>query len=256
MNRPSSRHLADNRLGALIAAAAVPLGLATILEFPASAAAQTPPQGALTLTPTDGADTTVPNYVTSGPCPAAANAFNIKLTGPRSLDNFATPRVTAGFSTTAPLSGNFGLSFKDTAATNTPPVTLQAGDDVTVTLNCVSGLGATIQGTFVGTVHFDSATHYTVSNQAGPTPTPGGSPTPTPSPGGSPAPTPSPTDVPAPTPSATDIPAPTPSPTDVPTSPQQLANTGAAVEQMVGIGLVLSSAGLGLLLAVRRRRAD
>jgi hypothetical protein len=117
--------------------------------------------GPLTVAPATGTDLTAPSVTTSAGCPTPSNAYSVRLTGPGQMNFLVTGRSTAGFSNTAPFTAVFGQTFKDAAALNTPPTTIQAGT-YRATLNCVSGItGSTIVATFGADIVFSDATHYT-----------------------------------------------------------------------------------------------
>ncbi len=160
MRTPSS--LTRAAAGAVVLAVAC---AATLLAG-GMASAQTNPIGTLSFTPAAGNNLTAPTVTTSAPCPAAANAYYIRLQGPGgsgNLDSLATGRGTAGLSGTAPFSVAFTNAFKDVAAQASPPNTIVAGA-YTVSLNCVSGtFGNVVEGSFVSTVTFTTATTYTTS---------------------------------------------------------------------------------------------
>jgi hypothetical protein len=118
----------------------------------------------LTVAPAAGTDLTAPSVTTSAGCPTPANAYTIQLIGPNGLDFIVTGRIQSGFSNTDPFTGQFGQTFKDAAALDTPPTTIVAGT-YTIKLNCVSGItGSTIVASFIGTVVFDTPTHWTFSD--------------------------------------------------------------------------------------------
>jgi Bacterial Ig-like domain (group 3) len=158
------RRLAGGAVVFAVATAAAVLGAA-------AASAQPPSAGTLTVAPATGTDLTAPSVTTSAGCPAPANAYNIQLTGPNGLDFIVTGRTQAGFSTTAPFTGQFGQTFKDAAALDTPPTTIVAGT-YHIALNCVSGItGATIVAAFNTDVTFTSPTAYQAGTPATPTTT-------------------------------------------------------------------------------------
>jgi len=158
------RRLAGGAVVFAVATAAAVLGAA-------AASAQPPSAGTLTVAPATGTDLTAPSVTTSAGCPTPANAYNIQLTGPNGLDFIVTGRTQAGFSTTAPFTGQFGQTFRDAAALDTPPTTIVAGT-YHIALNCVSGItGATIVAAFNTDVTFTSPTSYQAGTPATPTTT-------------------------------------------------------------------------------------
>ncbi|MCW2540159.1 MAG: putative secreted protein [Frankiales bacterium] len=157
---------------ATIAVAAATTGTLLLASSPAGAAI--PPgtgAGGGKLTPTSlatGTDLSAPTVLTSGGCGTdGADSFLMRLYGHGfSPDGFVILTPTdAGFSTTNPIPGSFGLIWKD-AATQAGTV-IQAGE-YDLRLQCVDTLG-TVFTDFTTSVVFSDATHYAFAGFAPPT---------------------------------------------------------------------------------------
>lgn len=135
------------------------------------ATAQAAPPGthgglALTLAPAAGSDTEVLAVRTSAGCSAAADGYNVMVTGPGAFADgfFIIDTNSVNFSTTHPINSAFGLNMRD-AATQLD-TSIVAGKYV-VTFNCVDSLGD-VTDTFVGSIYFTSPTAYQTTDPAGP----------------------------------------------------------------------------------------
>ncbi|NUR31571.1 MAG: hypothetical protein HOV83_37995, partial [Catenulispora sp.] len=143
---------------------------------PAARAGAAPPKGTLLVQPYDGLDTSPPQVVTSGPCPAG-DSIIARMKGPGFPAEGAVVRNNSLISLYQKTSAG-GLviplydTFKTIAADQNPPVKLTG--TYTITVACIQKLVfGTSLGDFVGTLKFASPAKYSF---AGTRPAPEASP--------------------------------------------------------------------------------
>jgi hypothetical protein len=191
-------------------------GVAALVTGVAANAAPPPGDGSLTLTPATGSDQTVATLTTPAPCPAAADSYNVIVTGPGSFNGTITSTQSAGISHTDPFQTQFGENMLQVSQDLGMPI---AAGEYDITMQCINTSSfpdSTILASFSTAMIFSDATNYTVLNNGTPSPSPSPSPSPVMTPSPSPSTGPGPSPPPAVTPSPTLSPSPSPVVTPVP----------------------------------------
>ena len=153
--QPSRPHQVGPALA--VALAAVIAAVALMIGSPPASAASS---GSLAFLPSKGMDVSSMYMYTSNGCPAGTKSIFGTITG-NGLPADGLPardNQSVGISTVAPFEVPFGDSFASLA--QLAGTKLRAGSYV-VTLYCVDAAATRVLGTFVGTVTFTDAHHYT-----------------------------------------------------------------------------------------------
>ncbi len=183
--------------------------------------------GPLTLTPATGSDQTVATLSTPVPCPAAADSYNVIVVGPGAFNGTITSTQSAGISHTDPFQTQFGENMLSVSQDLGVPIVAGEYDITMQCINTSSFPDSTILASFSNAMIFSDATHYTVLNNA--TPSPSASPSASPSPVVTPSPSPSPSASASPSPVVTPSPSPSASPSPVVTPSPSLSPSPSPV---------------------------